>query len=66
MMEYRTDMVAALPELPTLSKCGKYSEGEIQVHGHTTGSAWASSACVPSLPGGSQELVVVGVAEEGL
>lgn len=66
MMEYRTDMVSALPELPTLSKCGKCSEGEIQVHGHTVGSAWASSVCVQSFPGGSQVLVVLGVAEGGL
>lgn len=66
MMEYRTDIVSALPELHTLSKFGKCSEGEIQVHGHTMGSAWASSVCVRSLPGESQVLVVWGVAEEGL
>lgn len=46
VMECRTDMVSALPELHTLCKCEKCSEGEIQVHGHTMGSAWASSVCV--------------------
>lgn len=38
-MGHRSDVVLALSELPTLSKCGKCSDREIQVHGHTVGAS---------------------------
>lgn len=53
--EHRTDMVSALPELPTLSKCGKCSQGEPRCVGTQWGPAWVRSVCDCPLKGSLEE-----------
>lgn len=74
-MGHRSDVVLALSELPTLSKCGKCSEREIQVHGHTVGASLGPQRDgqgepvklhLEGFPGGSRVPVVLGREEEGL